>query len=270
MELQAIRYSAMVAKMTFEQAVDAHRKYLASVGRGGENPQSNILSFLEWDEPTEELFATDVRIILASAEFSRELATAVLWLNEYGIDIRCVRMQPYRIEGRLLIDVQQVLPLPEAEDYTIKVREKVVHTRERREGGPDFTRFDMTLDGAVTTGLWKRRLILGVVQHVVAKYAITPARLAEFCPPHARLWAIVDTQVQSEETFIEAAAAGFEAVGKSFDPRRYFTEDEDLIRSGGKTYALVNQWGGGLWRRAIQAIRDNVPGISIEYQPTGE
>jgi hypothetical protein len=65
-----------------------------------------------------------VRIALASAEFSKELTTAVMWLNDHGLDIRCVRMRPYDDNGRLLVDVQQVIPLPEAAAYQVQVREK--------------------------------------------------------------------------------------------------------------------------------------------------
>lgn len=41
-----------------------------------------ILSFLDWDAPDSDAFGNDTKIVLASAGFSRELATSVLWLNE--------------------------------------------------------------------------------------------------------------------------------------------------------------------------------------------
>lgn len=50
------------------------------------------------------------------------------------MDIRCVRMQPYRDEQRVLVDVQQVIPLPEAQDYVIRIREKAVKERIDRAG----------------------------------------------------------------------------------------------------------------------------------------
>ena len=39
------------------------------------------------------------------------LRKAVLWLNSRDINIRCIRLQPYRADGKTLIDVQQVIPL---------------------------------------------------------------------------------------------------------------------------------------------------------------
>jgi hypothetical protein len=131
MELQAIRYAAMVSTLTFEKVVDVFLNYLRRIGKE-DDARSTILKFLGWEDPDEDVFAQDVRIVLASAEFSKELTTAVMWLNEHGLDIRCVRMQPYDDGGRLLVDVQQVIPLPEAAAYQVQVREKEQRGRQDR------------------------------------------------------------------------------------------------------------------------------------------
>jgi hypothetical protein len=132
MELQAIRYAAMVSAMTFEQAVDIHSNLLRKEGGNPEEARSAILDFLEWDEPDEDRFAQDVRIILVAADFSKELTTSVMWLNEKDLDIRCIRLKPYSDNGRVLIDVQQVIPLPEAIEYTVQIRQKERQERKDR------------------------------------------------------------------------------------------------------------------------------------------
>jgi hypothetical protein len=131
MELQAIRYAAMVSTLTFEKVVDVFSGYLRRIGKE-DDARTTILEFLGWEGPDEGIFAQDVRIVLAPAEFSKELTTAVMWLNEHGLDIRCVRMQPYDDSSRLLVDVQQVIPLPEAADYQVQVREKEQRGRQER------------------------------------------------------------------------------------------------------------------------------------------
>jgi hypothetical protein len=73
-----------------------------------------------------------VRIILAAADFSREITSAVLWLNERNLDIRCVRLTPYALGERTLVDVQQVIPLPEMGDYLVQVRAKAEKVREEQ------------------------------------------------------------------------------------------------------------------------------------------
>jgi len=124
MELQAIRYASMVSAITFERAEQIHAEFLTQLGEPPENAKDRILAFLGWHEPDEENFAPDVRIILVSEDFGIELTTAVLWLRDHDIDIRCTRLQPYQDGERRLIDVQQIIPLPEAHEYQVKLREK--------------------------------------------------------------------------------------------------------------------------------------------------
>lgn len=102
MELQALRYAAMVSTLTFTRAVEAHQRDLMQLGRGEESARQAILDYLDWEEPLEEQFAQDVRIVLVAPNFSKEITTTVIWLNERALDVRCVRIQPYQLDGRLL------------------------------------------------------------------------------------------------------------------------------------------------------------------------
>ena len=138
MELQALRYAGMVANLTFERVASAFEDYLALRGKEDDARQV-LLDHLNWDEPEEEKFAQDVRIVLASADFSPELTSAVLWLNDHGLDITCVRLKPYQDNGRVLLDVQKVIPLPEAEDYLVRVKQKQQRERAERAERPDWT-----------------------------------------------------------------------------------------------------------------------------------
>lgn len=133
MELQAVRYAAMVSKMTFEQAAQAYERHVPE----GMDARADLLEFLGWAEPREDDFGQDVRIVLFSEDFSRELTSSILWLNEKGLEITCFRMSAYRMQERLLIDFQQIIPLKEAEDYQVKVRNKqLVEQTERKQRVP--------------------------------------------------------------------------------------------------------------------------------------
>jgi hypothetical protein len=132
MELQAIRYASMVSAMTFGRAEQIHAEFLSRIGQPAEEARTRMLTFLGWEEPDEEAFACDVRIVLVSEDFGKELTTAVLWLREREIDIRCVRLRPYQDGEKRLIDVQQIIPLPEANEYQVQLREKEQVGRKRR------------------------------------------------------------------------------------------------------------------------------------------
>lgn len=130
-ELQAIRYAAMVSTMTFDQAVEAFAEHLRRMG-SAEDARTRLLDFLEWPEADDELFGQDVRIILVSSDFSKEITTSVLWLNEHGLDLRCVRLKPYKLGERVVIDAEQIIPLKEAEEFQVHLREKVERERDAR------------------------------------------------------------------------------------------------------------------------------------------
>ena len=132
MELQAIRYASMVSAMTFERAEQIHSEFLARIGEPADAAKERMLAFLNWEEPDEENFAPDVRIILVSEDFGKELTTAVLWLRDRDIDIRCVRLLPYQDGAMRLVDVQQIIPLPEAHQYQVQLREKEQVGRKKR------------------------------------------------------------------------------------------------------------------------------------------
>jgi len=132
MDLQALRYAAMVSAMTFDRAVQIHSDFLAATGGDASTARARILEFLGWDEPDEEEFADDVRIYLVSEDFSKELTTAVLWLRDRDIDIRCIRLRPYSDKETRFIDVQPLIPLPEAQEYQVQLREKEQVGRKKR------------------------------------------------------------------------------------------------------------------------------------------
>ena len=137
-ELQAIRYAAMVSIMTPEMVIAAHRDYLQRRNIDG-NATDRVLRHLGVeDEADAEIHTERPRIFLASAGFSTELTSSVLWLRDGGMDISCVRLQLYKDGNGLLMDTNQVIPLPEASEYMVKIREREeTERRPRRNTQPE-------------------------------------------------------------------------------------------------------------------------------------
>ncbi|MFH5803007.1 hypothetical protein [Alienimonas sp. DA493] len=131
MELQALRYAAMVSDMTLDRAV---RAFAAGLGPNDEaDAREALMTHLESDR--EEDFAGDVRIVLASETFETEITTTVLWLNAQGLDLRCVEMTAYDDpSGGVLLDVRQVIPLPSEERYRVRAKAKRAAERADRAG----------------------------------------------------------------------------------------------------------------------------------------
>ena len=266
MALQAIRYAAMVSTMTFDQVVETYGRFLEARGNDGE-PRQGILDFLEWDEPDDDSFAQDVRIVLVSAEFSKELTSSVLWLNDRDLDVRCVRIRPYKDGERVLVDVQQVVPLPEAVDYQVKVKEKKQKEKSSRKYNVDFTKYDVTIGGETRQRQWKRNVIYQVVRHLVSNGA-EPDRFIElFDWRKGRVWLAIDGELDNA-TFVEHAATWAEKNAVPFRATRWQCKDDDLIHFNGRTYAFSNQWGGDGWRRAMDKLVAAFPKSEIKYRPT--
>ena len=236
MELQAIRYAAMVSKMTFQEAIRAHQIYLAKQNIV-EDAQERLLQFLEWTDPIPELFNQDVSIVLASAEFSKELTTAVMWLNEFELDITCVRLMPYLLDGKVLLNVEQIIPLPEAAEYQVRVRHKDREEREARSQDRDFTRFDLSIDGSIYANLPKRKLAYHIIQHAISK-GVTPQDVL----PLGRAWIIVDGEVDATD-FEKLAASQRTEDSSTSEFGRFFRSDGELFHISGRTYALTKMWG---------------------------
>jgi hypothetical protein len=141
MDLQAIRYAAMVANMTFHQTVDTYQAYLdkrtseEGGGDGSDDAEIRLRERLASKDQDDPVIHTEVpRIILASEDFSKELTTCVMWLNdswlrEAGQEIKCVRLQPHRNSDEILIEASVVIPLPEASDYQTQLRQREQETR---------------------------------------------------------------------------------------------------------------------------------------------
>lgn len=173
-ELQALRYAAMISAMTFEDLVDAYSATLTTeLGQKlltpGVDPREDLMSFLDVTDGEPPTLSDDVRIIIVAADFGKELTTAVLWLNRFErMDIRCIRLRPYRLGERILLDVEQVIPLKEAAEYQVRMRRKEATVRSERTEGRDWTPYVIDHGGSRTPPLRKRWAVLRLVQAVHA------------------------------------------------------------------------------------------------------
>ena len=239
MELQAIRYAAMVSSMGFPEVLEAYATHCEK-HRGDEDiePRVELESFLENTEAGEDpVISTDVRIILVSADFGREITTAVLWLNGFeGMDIRCVRLVPYEVDDKVLLDIQQVIPLPEAADYQVQLRKKdAARERARRAGSKDYTRYHIIVDGESLPDENKRNAMRVMVEQLVERGASLP-RIQSVIPKRMRELA----GRFSERGELERA---MQDADSRVDLKRWFVEQPFLDEAAGKTYVLSKMWG---------------------------
>lgn len=266
MELQAIRYAAMISTLTFEKLVGIHARYLRENSIDADAAE-HLLDFLEWSEPDEEQFGQAIGILLVSAGFSRELTTSVLWLNDQGLDIRCVRMQPYRSDGQVFLDVQTLIPVPEAEDYQVRIREKKRKERDSRKSARDHRKFDVEIFGQRHLAQTKRGMMFHLVSGVLANGG-TPQQVIDAIPWRMnQLFADFDGELSGAE--VQERIMQTDSGGKLPKTKRFYCDDDEIFHHGGKTYALSNQWGAKTLD-AANALNRAFPHLNIRFEPSGE
>ena len=230
MELQAIRYAAMISQLTWKDTIEIFGRYLeAEYPNKTRNAEQELLKFLDWDESREDDFGAETHILLVSADFSDELTTSVLWLNDMGLNIRCVQISPYQFEGKVLINVQQIIPIPETEDYQVRVRRKGEEKKTARYSDRDYTKYEFKGER-----YGKGRLVLAVIKDWVAtKKPQNIETLKESFPQ----------DIARNGTF---ALLNEDLLRRGKVKSRHFTKDEDHISlSDGTCYVVSNQWKKG-------------------------
>ena len=263
MELQAIRYAAMVSTLTFDKLVGIYAQYLTN-NSIEQDATTSLLEFLDWSEPDEEQFGQEVKIVLASAEFSKELTTAVMWLNDFGLDIRCVRLQPYLSDTQLFLDVQTVIPIPEVADYQVRIRDKKQREREARQQSRDFTKYDVEVAGQVFPTQSKRWMMFHVISEIV-RSGSTPNEVTETIPwRKTGLFEVFEGPLTGDE--VRAHLERDDPGGSVPRIKRYFCGDDEVFHVAGNTYVLSNQWGIRALE-AVEALAKRFPDMGIRIAP---
>ncbi len=267
MELQAIRYAAMISTLTFEKLAAIYEKYLSANGIE-QDATENLLEFLDWSEVDDEQFGQEIKIVLASAEFSKELTTSVMWLNDFGLDIRCVRMRPYTTDGQTFLDIQTVIPIPEVADYQVQIREKKYKERKSRQSAKDYTKYDVEISDEQFPMQGKRWMMFHLISRVLRNDG-TPQQIMEAIPwrKNNQLFRVFEGELSSDD--VVTAIMEEDSGGRIPLYKRYFCDEGEVFHFDGMTYALSNQWGNRTIE-AVNSISEMFPHLEIKVKPAEE
>ena len=122
---QALKYVAYCSSLKKAEIVEIYQKYLDRY-LNGEAAVPNLCEFLDVEDLEEVAFnpGNEQRLILVTANFRKEVTSTILWLIGHGVRAQCFRVLPYSLGEDLLIDLQQIIPTPEAAHYMIGVAAK--------------------------------------------------------------------------------------------------------------------------------------------------
>ncbi|HCB1586608.1 TPA: DUF4268 domain-containing protein [Citrobacter freundii] len=132
---QALKYASYCASLTKAQIVEIYQQYLdryepvtgeVDLLNAPASASARICEFLDAPD-LDELklnLGNSQRIMLVAANFRKEVTSTALWLLGQGISIACFKITPYSLGEQLLINIDQIIPTPEAKELMIGINAK--------------------------------------------------------------------------------------------------------------------------------------------------
>jgi len=135
---QALKYASYCASLTKGQIVEVYQQYLhrylpiieagEPLAQAGQpvDASTRICEFLDAPDLDEVKLnlGNSQRIMLVAANFRKEVTSTALWLLGQGISIQCFKVTPYALGEQLLINIDQIIPTPEAKELMIGINAK--------------------------------------------------------------------------------------------------------------------------------------------------
>ena len=131
---QALKYASYCSSLTKSQLIDIFQKFLQKERKEGD-ARVLLLDFLGVQDLDEVNFNEphSQRIFLVAANFRKEVTSTVLWLMEFNLSLKCFKVTPYQMNEELFLDITQIIPIKDSEEYMIKMAEKNQETLASRE-----------------------------------------------------------------------------------------------------------------------------------------
>lgn len=128
---QALKYASYCASLSKQEIIKIYQAYL-----GGDKSADKSLSDF-FDRDLDEIGlnqgSTSQRLMLVAANFRKEVTSSVLWLMNFKMRIQCFKVTPYALNDQLLLNVEQILPTKDTEEFAISMASKAQEEIEVQE-----------------------------------------------------------------------------------------------------------------------------------------
>lgn len=132
---QALKYASYCSTLSKTQIGAIYQTYLDKSGSGGD-AKAQICEFLGQEDFDEVVLnpGNDQRLIMVAAQFRKEVTSTVLWLLKHRVFVKCFKATPFQDGTDLFLNIEQIIPLPEAEELMIGISEKEVEEQSSERG----------------------------------------------------------------------------------------------------------------------------------------
>ena len=134
---QALKYTSYCSTLTTAQIIRLFQEYLDKYQKGGD-AKEKLLDFIDMNDDDLILNDIDQRIILVANKYRKEVTSTVMWLLDNDVKIQCFRAIPYSKGDEQFLSIEQIIPLPETQEFMIdaslKEKEKQEKSVKVKEG----------------------------------------------------------------------------------------------------------------------------------------
>lgn len=129
---QIIKYASYCASLTKQDIIRIYQGFLGTSGIA----EDKISEFYDNKEISEILLNQGInsqRLILIAANFRKEVTSSILWLLNFKVRLQCFKVTPFELNEQLLLNVEQILPTKDTEDFSIRIASKAQEEIEVQE-----------------------------------------------------------------------------------------------------------------------------------------
>lgn len=122
---QVLKYASYCSSLSKKHIRNIYQDYLDKKGDGekAEEKLGEFFNEVEYEEIQLNKGQTQ-RIIMVAGNFRKEVTSTVLWLMNYKLRIQCFKVTPYALEEQLFLDIEQIIPMTDSEEYIISMADK--------------------------------------------------------------------------------------------------------------------------------------------------
>lgn len=157
---QAIKYASYCSSLTKQDVVDIYQKYLGATA-SAEDSLSDFFDGRDLSD-VEINVGNSQRIFFVAAHFRKEVTSSAMWLLNFNMHIKCFKVTPFLYNDKILLEFDQIIPIKDADDYTIKIASKTqsetqnaeaskIRNSNRRNFWTEFIEYNKSHDGLFTS-----------------------------------------------------------------------------------------------------------------------
>jgi hypothetical protein len=121
---QVLKYASYCSSLSKDNIKDIYQFYLLKNGLA-EIAEEKLSDFFEKEfEDINLNQGSTQRIMMVAGKFRKEVTSTVLWLMNFNMRLQCFKVTPFAMGDQLFLNVEQMLPIKDAEEFSISMASK--------------------------------------------------------------------------------------------------------------------------------------------------